>query len=63
MKIPVTCKCDEHSKVEIHLACEYCEGVGYIPVDEFDPDSGRWMAGVGEQRCICKLEADVEADL
>ena len=34
--------------------CEECEGTGKVPCDEFDRDSGRMMAGVGEQDCICQ---------
>lgn len=36
--------------------CIYCQGDGVVPCDKLDPDSGRWMNGVGEQKCICQIE-------
>ena len=45
--------CDEET-----TECEICEGTGEVAVDEFDPDSGRYMAGVGTQKCICRIEQD-----
>ena len=41
--------------------CEWCEDSGYVPADEFDPDSGQYMHGVGQQRCICNPR-DVDPD-
>jgi len=36
--------------------CDDCHGLGEIPVDERDPDSGQMMSGVGVQDCHCKSE-------
>ena len=42
--------------------CEYCGGEGVVPCDVFDPDSGQYMHGVGEQICICRLRDEDEED-
>lgn len=42
--------------VTISSECEFCDGTGEVACDEWDPDSGRYMAGVGSQRCICTYE-------
>jgi len=34
--------------------CEFCEGEGVVPCDEFDEDSKQYMPGVGEQVCVCQ---------
>ena len=36
--------------------CVHCGGEGEVAVDVLDPDSMRYMAGVGSQPCICQLE-------
>lgn len=33
-----------------------CDGSGEIATDEFDPDSGQYMRGVGTQKCLCKTK-------
>lgn len=35
--------------------CEECKGEGEVAVDVLDPDSGRYMKGVGMTPCICQL--------
>ena len=40
----------------VEFVCGICEGEGVVACDEFDPDSGRYMRGVGSQKCICQLE-------
>lgn len=39
--------------------CAFCDGSGYVPCDEFDPDSGQYMNGVGETKCICTIEEEI----
>lgn len=41
---------------ECEEECEFCGGEGEVTVDEFDPDSGQMMRGVGHQKCVCQLE-------
>lgn len=33
-----------------------CDGSGEIATDEFDPDSGQYMRGVGTQKCLCQTK-------
>lgn len=58
--------CDKHDKhfdsdfeedcPKCEEECEHCGGEGEVAVDVLDPDSMRYMAGVGSQPCICRLE-------
>ena len=41
-------------ETQIKDDCEYCGGTGWIQEDVFDPDSGRYMRGVGSRKCICQ---------
>jgi hypothetical protein len=40
------------NKVEV---CEYCGGTGEVTIDVLDRDSGQYQAGVGTQKCVCKI--------
>jgi len=42
--------------------CEMCEDTGKVPCSEFDPDSGQWQNGVGEQICKCKIRDEADDD-
>jgi hypothetical protein len=35
--------------------CEDCNGTGELLEDVLDPDSGRYMRGVGVKKCHCQL--------
>ena len=55
--VTVTSLTPHWSDVTITLdECPICRGEGVITCDEFDRDSGQYMAGVGTMRCQCTLE-------
>lgn len=47
--------------VEEDEQCTMCDGEGVVAVDESDGE-GHYMRGVGEQKCLCRLDDCNEDD-